>query len=77
MPVYTFRPAKQILEWLRKKPNRTAVINDALQRYKDGEPLPQEIVERLDEFGITLEDIRKQQKEIIEKLGISETNGKV
>ena len=58
MSVYTFRPAEQIRKWLSRKPNRSSVINDALQRYKDGEPLPQDVLERLDEFGVTLDEIR-------------------
>ena len=48
--VFTFRPFRDLLDWLERQPDRTETINAALLQYRQGKKLDDAIVRELQEI---------------------------
>ena len=60
--VITFRPPRDLEEWLRSQPNRSEVINAALYYYRQGIALSDEVTSALAQQNVTLEEIKNLLK---------------
>jgi hypothetical protein len=58
MPPVAFRPFKRVWSWLRREPNRAAVINAALECYQEGRALDDAIVKELERLNVNIEEIK-------------------
>ena len=65
MKSVTFRPAKQIIDFLRnvKAGERSDVINAAIQCYINETPFSEELLLKIGELQISLDEIKRQLSE--------------
>jgi hypothetical protein len=62
LPPVAFRPFRRVWAWLKHEPNRTAIINAALEQYRIGAELDDKIIAELARMNVNLEELKELLK---------------